>query len=259
MIHEINCQSALESSYVREPFTAKLSFGTTLSSEDLLVHLSTRMPDGATQETPMDRLFQSDRLHTYVATIAPAQIGIMEYRGVIKVADQFYETGNQQLLVMPPREEEWQHQPVFRQVDQNLWVGNARASFEFEQHGFDRVLNVADQFHFSFPPETCKNIPLLDWGTNAIPKERIQEAVDWLHRQVGVGKRVIVNCRAGMGRSGSIAVSYIYATNPQLNYHQAVHRVRHGDSAGVSGKVDIYPHVGLKEKLRRALSRPSPI
>jgi protein-tyrosine phosphatase len=207
-------------------------------------------PDGSQENVVMTLAsYSNNESYSYVATIASDRVGSIEYYGVISAFGKSLATNTGRLTVLPPKDEEWQHRAVYEQVAEGIWVGNARAAFEAEKLGFDSVLNVADQFNFSMSDEKYIYIPLVDWGTNAIPKEKIYEAVNWLTEQASSGKKTLINCRAGIGRSGSIAIAYLYAHNPQLNYHQVVHMARHGNGGKFPGKSNIYPHVGLKESL----------
>ena len=250
LVRDFDCTSMLENCYVREPFTATLTFQSKISPADIEAQLYLQMPDGSHENVVMTLAsYTGGESCTYVATIAPDQEGFVEYHSVISAYGKSVVTNASGLTVLPPKGEEWQLRPVYEQVAKGVWVGNARAAFEGEKYGFDSVLNVADQFNFSMPSEKYKHIPLLDWGTNAIPKERIHEAVNWLTEQVSSGRKTIINCRAGIGRSGSIAIAYLYAKNLHLNYHQVVHMARHGLNNVIPGKSNIYPHVGLKESL----------
>ncbi len=249
LISDSTCESLLENCFVKEPFTARLTFKSSISPESIKAQLHANMPDGSHEKVIMTLASYHKDIYTYVATIAPEKVGPIEYHGVISAYGKSQVTNTRRLTVLSPNNEEWQHRPVYKQVAEGIWVGNARAAFEAEKHGFDRVLNVADQFNFSMSSEMYKHIPLVDWGTNAIPKEKIYETVNWLKEQVTSGKKVIINCRAGIGRSGSIAIAYLYANNPHRNYHQVVHMARHGYGDNISGKSDIYPHVGLKESV----------
>lgn len=250
LISDLTCGSRLEECYVKEPFTTTLTFESTISPEQIQAQLYVNRPDGSQGNVVMTLAsYSNNKTYRFVATIAPDSVGPMEYYGVVSAYGKSLATNTGRLTVLPPKDEEWQHRPVYEQVAEGIWVGSARAAFEAEKLGFDSVLNVADQFHFSMSDDKYKYIPLVDWGTNAIPKEKIYEAVNWLTEQASSGKKILINCRAGIGRSGSIAIAYLYANNPHLNYHQVVHMARHGNGGQFPGKSNIYPHVGLKESL----------
>ncbi len=79
--------------------------------------------------------------------------------------------------------------------------------------------------------------------------EVIGEAIAWIARQLQQGKKkVLVNCRAGIGRSGSIVLAYCFYKHPQWSYRQALDYIW-------SKKADIYPHKHLRDSLERLFER----
>jgi dual specificity MAP kinase phosphatase len=68
--------------------------------------------------------------------------------------------------------------------------------------------------------------------------------VTWIEQQQQAGKRVLVNCRAGIGRSGSLGIAYCFFKNPEWSYEQTLEYVW-------SKKPDIYPHSQLQSSLER--------
>lgn len=111
-----------------------------------------------------------------------------------------------------------------------------------------------------------KKIAMQDGAHHPIEPNLISAAVDWLHSvddgsstpfsgrpSAGPGlvprrqPRVLVNCRAGIGRSGSVAVAYVYASDRRLTFDGAVEYV--------SERRFVYPHAGLAETLDRLYPR----
>jgi protein-tyrosine phosphatase len=168
----------------------------------------------------------------------------------------FYRAGRRQsknyyLNVHPPRGESWQKGVSYKQVYPNLHVGNAASSYHAEQLRFDAVLNLTEKIIFHFPASiNYKHLPLTDFGHNPIPESLIIKGVQWIIDQLQQGRKVCINCRAGIGRSGSLAIATVYALNPHLNFHQVINSVRHGSYPYSSlGKQDIYPHKSLMDSL----------
>jgi len=62
------------------------------------------------------------------------------------------------------------------------------------------------------------------------------------------GHKVLVHCRAGIGRSGSIGMAYIYKHNRAWSYDQVRKFVW-------SKKPDVYPHKNLYDSLSRLFPR----
>ncbi|KAF8982131.1 hypothetical protein BGZ46_001738 [Entomortierella lignicola] len=89
-----------------------------------------------------------------------------------------------------------------------------------------------------------------------IPDATLKEAVEFLQTEIGLGKKVLVHCRDGNGRSGSIAVAYIAsqlqknakesgeATLERKYYDEALQEVW-------KWKCDVYPHKGLRQSVER--------
>ncbi|KAF9171548.1 hypothetical protein BGX20_007351 [Mortierella sp. AD010] len=107
-------------------------------------------------------------------------------------------------------------------------------------------------------PFEHKVISIAPGAHNIISDAALKEAVEFLRTEVGSGKKVLVHCRDGNGRSGSIAIVYI-ASQLEKNakeadsdtqggkggyYDQALHEVW-------KWKCDVYPHKGLRQSFER--------
>jgi len=89
------------------------------------------------------------------------------------------------------------------------------------------------------PAVVYRKIAMRDGAHNPIDRELMAEAVAWL-RAVDHGPtdtKVLVNCRAGIGRAGSVGVAYVFATNPAMSFDEAYRFV--------FAKRFVYPHAGL--------------
>ncbi|KAG0089306.1 hypothetical protein BGZ93_005472 [Podila epicladia] len=100
-----------------------------------------------------------------------------------------------------------------------------------------------------------KVISLAPGAHNRISEAILREAVEFLHKEISQGKKVLVHCRDGNGRSGSVALAYIAAQTQKLNkeknrpnqskrdiYNQSLQEVW-------KWKCDVYPHRGLRSTL----------
>lgn len=98
---------------------------------------------------------------------------------------------------------------------------------------------MGTELTLTFPPNPSiayKKLGALDGAQHPIPDAFLLEAVNWIDKQVKTGKRkVLVNCRAGIGRSGSVSVAYCFYKNPRWSYQQTLDYIW-------SKKSDIYPH-----------------
>ena len=107
-------------------------------------------------------------------------------------------------------------------VTESLLVGNledARKPPSF----VEGLLFLAEE-HDIQPPDgvLCTKIPLVEFG-QANP-QHVYEAVAWLERHAPK-KKVMVCCRAGMGRSVSMVIAYLCCVQG-MDYSEAVQLLR---------------------------------
>ncbi|HEY9614599.1 dual specificity protein phosphatase, partial [Allocoleopsis sp.] len=116
----------------------------------------------------------------------------------------------------------------------------------------DVILNMAEELTLSFPPSSnivYKKLATSDGARHPISDTVLLEAVNWIDEQVKQGKKkVLVHCRAGIGRSGSVGLAYCFYKNSAWSYQQALQYIW-------SKKADIYPHHNLQESLERLFPR----
>ncbi|GJJ77434.1 hypothetical protein EMPS_09793 [Entomortierella parvispora] len=111
-------------------------------------------------------------------------------------------------------------------------------------------------------PFSHKVISLPPGAHNKISDAALKEAVTFLMDEISQGKKVLVHCRDGHGRSGSVAIAYIVAREqlqqqkelqdkkistippPSETYEAALNEVWRW-------KCDVYPHKGLRQSLER--------
>ncbi|KAK3839320.1 MAG: hypothetical protein JOS17DRAFT_180095 [Linnemannia elongata] len=101
-------------------------------------------------------------------------------------------------------------------------------------------------------PFTHKVISVAPGAHNRISDAILKEAVEFLQQELEQGKKVLVHCRDGNGRSGSIAVAYIASQLKKQQpwrkndggeiYQQALNEIW-------KWKCDVYPHKGLRESI----------
>lgn len=198
-------------------------------------------------------------IYQFSHSISPTSTGDFQftYRVGLKENPQnwlwaggFQENGN--LKVEPPSDAMgWTQGASYVEFLPGVYVGNFIAASQAESLGFDAVLNLAAEFPLSFAPESnisYKHIHLLDGAVNIIPDEAIQESIDWINLQLKTGRKVLINCRAGIGRSGSMSVAYCYHKNAAWDYKQTLDYMW-------EKKPDIYPHRNLQESLLRLFPR----
>jgi protein-tyrosine phosphatase len=103
-------------------------------------------------------------------------------------------------------------------ITQHLAVGNA-SDAESPHRLMSVVLNVAAENNIDRPVgKTYHWIPLREY-VEADPI-LLDEAVSWLERHEK-GNRLLICCRAGMGRSVSVAIAYLCLTK-RMPYQEAL-------------------------------------
>ncbi len=147
----------------------------------------------------------------------------------------------------------WTQGPNLVEILPNIFVGNFIAASRSPELGIDAVLNLAEELTLSFPPEAAiayKKLGTTDGSQNPISDDIITAAILWIDAQLKAGKqKILLNCRAGIGRSGSIAVAYCFYKYSHRPYDRVLELVW-------SKKPDIYPHRGLRKSLERLFPRP---
>ncbi|MFH0924098.1 MAG: dual specificity protein phosphatase [bacterium] len=155
------------------------------------------------------------------------------------------------IKVSPPSPEmPWTNGPQFAKLAPRVYVGNFIAASKSKDLGFQAVLNMAEELNLVFPDDDIeyKKIGVTDGAHNPILPAKIAEAVRWIKKEVKKGYNVCINCRAGIGRSGSIGIAYLYASHPRWSYNQVL-------EVAWDKKPDIYPHLQLEETLKLLFPR----
>jgi protein-tyrosine phosphatase len=103
-------------------------------------------------------------------------------------------------------------------ISKQLLVGNIEAAREVHP-AIGALLLVAEEYDVT-PPSWVDyaKIPLKEFA--AADPQQVREAVEWIERKIG-SNRVLVCCRAGMGRSASIIIAYLCCVE-RLSYGEAL-------------------------------------
>ncbi|MEM6839412.1 MAG: dual specificity protein phosphatase [Cyanobacteria bacterium P01_C01_bin.120] len=160
---------------------------------------------------------------------------------------------NIHLQIAPPSGDmDWTQGPNHVEIMPGVYVGNFIAASQAAALGFDAVLNMAEELDVALPANGaiayCK-LGCRDGARYPISEEYIEAAIAWIDQQQAQGKRqILVHCRAGIGRSGSIGVAYCFRHRPNWSYQQTLNYVW-------SRKPDIYPHSQLQSSLEQLFPR----
>jgi len=94
---------------------------------------------------------------------------------------------------------------------------------------FKAVVTLIEDWQFGYDPQLWHtfgtemlNLPIPDFGTPRL--EELSEAVDWINREIAAGKKVLVHCLVGRGRSGTVAAAYLISKG--FDADDAIQQVR---------------------------------
>jgi len=255
--------------YMLEPCNVMVRLSTNYPPQNLVAEIWTNTidkisPDGEWHSVPMhfNSHAQTSSLEFLGAFLPPDQgvfaytlrIGIKENQNKSPLEWQWGGAYGQNgsLTVLPPSPEmQWTQGPQYSKIAPGVFVGNFIAASKAHELGFQSVLNMAKELNITFPKNIVieyKKIGVDDGAHHPISRKKILEAVSWIQQQVEKGHKVCINCRAGIGRSGSIGIAYLYASHPEWSYSDAL-------EAAWAEKPDIYPHKNLEQILGSLFTR----
>jgi len=142
--------------------------------------------------------------------------------------------------------------PDYNHIFGGVHLGNFIAATHAAELGFTHVLNVADNLDMVYsdprqPSVIYRKIAMRDGAHNPIERHLVADAVEWLRAVDKDGASILVNCRAGIGRAGSVAVAYVFAANPSWSFDDAYQFV--------FAKRFVYPHASLACQLYELFPR----
>ncbi len=110
-------------------------------------------------------------------------------------------------------------------ITENLAVGYAPMSYEdfdaFRGEGIDAIVNLCAEFCDLREIEEKSGfevfyLPMLDECAPEL--DELERSLDWLDEALYLGKKVLVHCRFGIGRTGTFVTSYLVRKGLQLKY-----------------------------------------
>ncbi|OUS52665.1 hypothetical protein BM607_001620 [Shewanella sp. SACH] len=122
--------------------------------------------------------------------------------------------------------------PSMQKIDEQLYLGCRLFSADLEKikaNKITAILDVTAEFdgldwsQFEDHIEYL-NIPILDHSvpTNA----QLNQAVNWLHRQVRANKQVLIHCAMGRGRSVLVLAAYLVCKDKQRNFAEVLQQIK---------------------------------
>ena len=112
-------------------------------------------------------------------------------------------------------------------VTDNLAVGYAPMSYadldEIKKKGIDAIINLCAEYCDLHEIEGKTGfevyyLPILD--EHAPDMKEMEKALDWLDEAIHVGKKILVHCRFGIGRTGTFVTAYLVRKGYSLKVAQ---------------------------------------
>ena len=157
----------------------------------------------------------------------------------------------------------WEQGPLVLPVERGIYLGNVAAAARPEflnSHDISVVLNAAEERDlrpiYHEHRMLYRHVPFRDFSHNPMAPEKIWDAVRWMHEPLHGGRRILVHCHAGIGRSSSLIVSYLYLLEwPEKDFDTVVDHVR---NAATLARHYISPHRELADSLAHLRERHRP-
>ena len=122
--------------------------------------------------------------------------------------------------------------PAVQKIDENLYLACRLFGKDIEslqQEGVTAILDVTAEFDgldWSAYQYDCKylNLPVLD-HTSPTP-EQLNTAINWIQQHVAEGRKVVVHCALGRGRSVMTVAAYLLARDNTLSVLDAMNQIQ---------------------------------
>ncbi|MFB2802773.1 diacylglycerol kinase family protein [Shewanella seohaensis] len=122
--------------------------------------------------------------------------------------------------------------PSMQAIDKYLYLGSRLSAADLpklNRYGITAILDVTAEFdgldvslyedHIDY-----LNIPILD---HSVPTSaQLNQAINWLHRQVRAQKRVLIHCALGRGRSVMVLAAYLVCRRPELSFAEVLQQIK---------------------------------
>ena len=110
-------------------------------------------------------------------------------------------------------------------ITENLAVGHAPMSYEdleiISKDGIDAIVNLCAEYCDLHEIEAKSGFEVyyLPMPDECAPcEEELEKALDWLDEALYLGKRILVHCRFGVGRTGTFVISYLIRKGMRLKH-----------------------------------------
>ncbi len=139
-------------------------------------------------------------------------------------------------------------------VDDNISISRMPQRDELDEmtREFDAVVVLVDELELSYPIDELRKMgvevfhsPIPDFSAPSL--EQLIEILRWIDVKVAEGRRVLVHCSGGCGRSGTVAVAWLMYSKG-LSLGNALRKVRRKRPCAVEteGQVEVLRRLELR-------------
>ena len=147
--------------------------------------------------------------------------------------------------------------PSARFVDENVAFSRMPTQSELDEVGrdFDAVVVLVEDYELPYSLDEWEkreievlHSPIEDFTAPSL--SQLLEILQWIEARVGEGKKVLIHCMGGLGRSGTVAVAWLIYSK-KLSLREALRRVR----SVRPGAVETPDQMEVLQKLQEFLER----
>jgi len=122
--------------------------------------------------------------------------------------------------------------PSARFVDENVAFSRMPCGDELDEiaENFDAVVVLVEDYELPYPLDEWEkkgvevlHSPIPDFTAPSV--EQLLEILRWIDTRVREGKKVLIHCFGGLGRSGTVATAWLMYSKG-LSFREALRRVR---------------------------------
>ncbi|ASJ13617.1 protein-tyrosine phosphatase family protein [Thermococcus radiotolerans] len=140
-------------------------------------------------------------------------------------------------------------------IDDNVAFSRMPARSEIDEAAetFDAVVVLVEEFELPYSLSEWQkrgvevlHSPIRDFSAPAL--DQLLKILRWIEARVAEGKKVLIHCMGGLGRSGTVAVAWVMYSKG-LPLREALRRVRRVRP----GAVEVEEQMGVLKELERLL------
>lgn len=131
-----------------------------------------------------------------------------------------------------------------------LYLGNEAAAVNAARDCFTHVLCAAAELGQPFDEGAgvaFHKVPIRHGIENPIGDEMLCDAVNWLRKNWKQNRKILVYCKYGFSRAGSVVLAFVLDQRREMPYDEALQHLYN--------KRPVFPHAGLRDALLRLFPR----